>query len=383
MLTLYGSPAFSTARLEKRLARIRAKNPGVSAVSASFVHVVETSRALTGSESQLLVRLLSYGPRQTQPEVQGKTLWVVPRLGTISPWSSKATDIARLCGLSAIARIERGIAWTVAGRVDDEARCARALHDRMTESVLDAARGAAALFAHAKPAPGQLACRCWPRGAPRWSAPTASWAWRWPATRSTTWSTRFAALGRDPTDVELMMFAQANSEHCRHKIFNAEFVIDGEQQPDSLFQMIRSSTEAQPRRRALRLQGQRRGDRGPVAGRFFPDPETRRVPRARSEPVHILMKVETHNHPTAISPYPGASTGSGGEIRDEGATGRGSKPKAGLIGFSVSNLRLPGAEQPWEQRLRQARAHRPARSTSCSTARSAAPPSTTSSVGPP
>ncbi|MCS5638583.1 MAG: phosphoribosylformylglycinamidine synthase, partial [Myxococcota bacterium] len=158
----------------------------------------------------------------------------------------------------------------------------------------------------------------------------------------------FSQMGRNPSDVELMMFAQANSEHCRHKIFNAEWVIDGQPAEHSLFAMIRNSTEKAPDGVLSAYSDNSAVMAGSVATRFMPQPEDHTY-AANSEAVHVLMKVETHNHPTAISPYPGAATGSGGEIRDEGATGRGARPKAGLTGFSVSNLRIPGAEQPWEK----------------------------------
>jgi phosphoribosylformylglycinamidine synthase len=342
MIVLRGSAAFSPGRLARRLARVRAANPGVTAVAASFVHVADVDGELSVDERRVLERLLEYGPRQEAAALAGRTLVVVPRLGTISPWSSKATDIAHVCGLARVRRIERGVIWTVAGEVRDDVALAAALHDRMTETALASLDDAARLFAHHAPRP--LA-----------TVPVAALAQAnvemglaLAPDEIDYLVEAFRALGRDPTDVELMMFAQANSEHCRHKIFNAEFVVDGARQEDSLFRMIRRSTEASPGGVLSAYKDNAAVVEGPVAGRFFPDPDTG-VYGARREPVHMLMKVETHNHPTAISPYPGASTGSGGEIRDEGATGRGAKPKAGLVGFSVSNLRLPGAVQPWEK----------------------------------
>ena len=349
MIELAGAPAFTPARLQKRLASVRVANPGVTALGATFVHFVDASAPLTAEESTVLERLLRYGPRVAPTPIAAPAvrLLVVPRLGTISPWSSKATDIARGCGLTTVRRIERGVWYDVAGKITDARALRAALHDRMTESVLDSAAAAQALFTRADPKPlapvlvineGRAALE---RANARLGLALAADEidYLHDAYRNT--------LQRDPTDVELMMFAQANSEHCRHKIFNADFVIDGERAPLSLFKMIRRSTEASPGGVLSAYRDNASVIEGSPASRFFPDPDTH-VYGAHSEPVHILMKVETHNHPTAISPFAGAATGSGGEIRDEGATGRGSKPKAGLVGFAVSNLRLPGAIRPWE-----------------------------------
>jgi phosphoribosylformylglycinamidine synthase len=349
MLEISGTPAFTAARLEKRLAAVRARNPGVRELAAAFAHFVDTDGPLTPHARDLLERLLRYGPRgaprppQAEPQ---QRLLVVPRLGTISPWSSKATEIARICGLTSVRRIERGIWYTVAGEVRDAAALRRALHDRMTESVLDRTEEAARLFARAEARPlRSVPLRA--GGRPELERANASMGLALSPDEIDYLLDAYATLGRDPTDVELMMFAQANSEHCRHKIFNADFVIDGQAQPRSLFQMIRRSTEQSPGGVLSAYRDNAAVMEGWPGGRFFPDPVTG-VYHAHREPVHVLMKVETHNHPTAISPHPGAATGSGGEIRDEGATGRGAKPKAGLTGFSVSNLRLPGALRPWE-----------------------------------
>ncbi len=347
MLTLEGSPALSPPRLLALLARLRRHNPAVTAVSARFVHLVDVARALDPAELAILERLLLYGPRvEGGPAVVGKARFVVPRLGTVSPWASKATDIARLCGLGAVRRLERGIAFGISGELSDAGALDAALHDRMTESVLSRLEDAARLFQHDAPAPlgtvnlarGRIALEEADRALGLALAPD----------EIDYLLDAFRGLGRDPTDVELMMFAQANSEHCRHKIFNAELVIDGTPMTDSLFRMIRRSTEASPAGVLSAYKDNAAVFAGPDAARFFPDPTTR-VYGARVEPVHVLCKVETHNHPTAISPFAGAATGSGGEIRDEGATGRGAKPKAGLVGFSVSDLRIPGAERPWER----------------------------------
>ncbi len=351
MLVLIGSPALSRARLDKRLAALREKNPRVCAASALFVHWIDLAGELTERERHKLEQLLRYGPRAPMPQAPqpGRELWVVPRFGTISPWSSKATDIARLCGLAQVKRIERGVAWTIAGPIDDEPALSRALHDRMTESVITGpspAEAAARLFEHAAPRPFATVPVL---GEGRAALERANRALGLALAEDEIdyLVAGFRELGRDPSDVELMMFAQANSEHCRHKIFNAEFTIDGRPQPDSLFRMIRRSTEASPQGVLSAYRDNAAVIAGASAGRFAPDPDTGEY-RSVHEPMPILIKVETHNHPTAISPYPGAATGSGGEIRDEGATGRGGKPKAALTGFSVSNLRLPGALRPWE-----------------------------------
>jgi phosphoribosylformylglycinamidine synthase len=350
MLEIAGASAFTPARLQKRLAAVRVRNPGVTVLSATFAHFVDADGALADTEREVLGRLLTYGPRATPggaPTAAARRLLVVPRLGTISPWSSKATDIARICGLARVRRIERGIWYGVTGDVADEAALRRALHDRMTESVLATSDEAAGLFAKAAPRPlAKVALGADGRGA--LARANAALGLALAPDEIDYLVDAYATLGRDPTDVELMMFAQANSEHCRHKIFNADWVLDGAPQALSLFKMIRRSTEQSPGGVLSAYKDNAAVIEGSVGGRFFADPATR-IYGAHSEPVHVLMKVETHNHPTAISPFPGAATGSGGEIRDEGATGRGAKPKAGLTGFSVSNLRLPGAVREWER----------------------------------
>jgi phosphoribosylformylglycinamidine synthase len=347
MIVIAGKAALSAGRLEKRLAKIKAHNPEVSALQARFVHFVDVAGgALDDAARRVLDRLLEYGPRDAISEVTGSEFFVVPRLGTISPWASKATDIAHICGLPQVRRIERGIAYVVAGQIRDEAALLAPLHDRMTESVLLREREAEALFLRAEPKPlcsidllanGRAAIEAANRALGLALAPD----------EIEYLEQSYRALQRNPSDVELMMFAQANSEHCRHKIFNADFIIDGEKQALSLFKMIRQSTAASPGGVLSAYHDNAAVIEGHTAGRFFPNPETGAY-RASVEAQHILLKVETHNHPTAISPHPGAATGAGGEIRDEGATGRGSKPKVGLTGFSVSNLRLPEAIRPWE-----------------------------------
>ncbi len=347
MLVLRGAPAFTPARLAKRLGKIQARNPSLRDAVAEFVHFADIAEPLAEGETRVLDRLLHYGPRVQTRALQGRRLLVVPRIGTISPWSSKATDVAHNCGLAKVRRIERGIWYTVAGAMTNEAALRAAIHDRMTESVLEREEDAARLFHHEEPRPLSTVDVLGSGRAAIESA-NASMGLALAPDEIDYLVDNFRALGRNPTDVELMMFAQANSEHCRHKIFNADFIIDGKKQASSLFKMIRRSTEASPAGVLSAYSDNAAVMVGPEAGLFFPDPRTG-VYGFHREPVGILMKVETHNHPTAISPYPGAATGSGGEIRDEGATGRGSKPKAGLTGFSVSNLRLPGAGRPWER----------------------------------
>ncbi len=350
MLVLRGSPALSPFRLDKRLAQLREQVPAVSHLYAEFIHFADLETPLTEAERTVLDKLLTYGPHISAEEPAGRLLLVVPRLGTISPWASKATDIAHNCGLSNIRRLERGIAYyvTATGTLSDTewAEVAALLHDRMTESVLDAIDEAAGLFIAAEP--GALrSVDILGGGRAALEQANKVWGLALAADEIDYLVENFRALGRNPHDVELMMFAQANSEHCRHKIFNADWVIDGQPQEKSLFGMIRNTFHKSPAGILSAYKDNAAVIEGPTAGRFYPVPGSNEY-AYHQEPVAILMKVETHNHPTAISPFPGAATGSGGEIRDEGATGRGSKPKAGLTGFSVSNLRIPGFEQPWE-----------------------------------
>jgi phosphoribosylformylglycinamidine synthase len=351
MRVFSGSLALSPAKLAKRLTSLQQHNPRIRGLAAHYVHFVHEGAPLSAADADKLEQLLRYGPHSAPLSgASDLTLWVVPRLGTISPWSSKATDIARLCGLSQVQRIERGVAFRLRGEVDDLRLLKHGLHDRMTESVLDQAeyaRAAELMFARAEPQPlSTVPVLAEGRAALERANLKLGLAL---AEDEIDYLVRgFGELGRDPTDVELMMFAQANSEHCRHKIFNADFVVDGVAQSDSLFKMIRRSTEAHPEGVLSAYRDNAAVIEGSLAGRWAPASEGGEY-RATREPMHMLLKVETHNHPTAISPFPGASTGSGGEIRDEGATGRGSKPKAGLVGFSVSNLRLPGVPRPWER----------------------------------
>jgi phosphoribosylformylglycinamidine synthase len=350
MLIIPGAPALSRFRLEKLLESVRAACPRIASLSAQFVHFVDVESALTEAQTGVLERLLTYGPTRKQQVTGGTLVLSVPRFGTISPWSSKATDIAHNCGLENVYRIERGVAYRVAAEPppagDELADVAACLYDRMTESVVYDMDQAGRLFEHHEPVPMSEVDL---RGGGREALVKANVALGLALSEDEIdyLLEHFTREGRNPTDAELMMFAQANSEHCRHKIFNADWIVDGEAKPRSLFQMIKNTYAVSPAGVLSAYTDNAAVMEGWRSRRFYPDPVSGRY-AYHDEDVHILMKVETHNHPTAISPFPGAATGSGGEIRDEGATGTGAKPKAGLTGFSVSHLKIPGYRQPWE-----------------------------------
>ncbi len=352
MFTLRGGPALSTFRLQRLFVALVARAPGLRALHADHLHLVDVARPPDQQSLGRLQALLSYAP--PSPPRSGPCVVVVPRLGTVSGWSSKATDIAHNCGLAAVHRIERATVYHFDCDAIDLTAVAPLLHDRMTESVLAGIDEAAACFGTAPPAPLSRV-DVLGGGAPALRAANVALGLALADDEIGYLVAAFVGLGRNPTDAELMMFAQANSEHCRHKIFNASWTIDGDEQPRSLFAMIRNTT-------AIALAANPSGPgavrsayhdnaavtEGWPARRLFPDASGQWRYTA-AHPLHLLMKVETHNHPTAISPFPGAATGSGGEIRDEGAVGRGGKPKAGLCGFSVSHLRVPDQElEPWE-----------------------------------
>ena len=346
MLILPGSPALSEFRKDKLLESL----PGVTALGARFVHFVETSAELDVRARDVLEKLLCYGPAGDESMPEGECFLVVPRPGTISSWSSKATEICHNAGLHQVTRVERGIEYRLGYQapLEEEARAlvAGQLHDRMTEAVLSELQAASVLFQHEKPRPlGRVDVLQGGRDALEQANVELGLALA--DDEIDYLLEQFERLGRNPTDAELMMFAQANSEHCRHKIFNADWLIDGEATERSLFGMIRNTHKQSPGQVLSAYSDNSAVMSGSAAERFFAHPDDNRY-QFVDEPVHILMKVETHNHPTAIAPRPGAATGSGGEIRDEGATGRGAKPKAGLTGFSVSNLNIPGFPQPWE-----------------------------------
>ncbi|HWQ39737.1 MAG TPA: phosphoribosylformylglycinamidine synthase [Burkholderiales bacterium] len=351
-LSLRGRNALSDFRLRKLLSALQHAVPAVRGISAEYRHFVELKASLPPRLRAVLERILSYGPVAHRVDRKGRMLLVVPRLGTISPWASKATDIAHSCGLDLVTRIERGVAYYVrtAGNRPladcERARLLPLIHDRMTETVLDSLEAARELFHRHTPRPMSTVDLL---GEGRAALERANRAMGLALSDDEMQYLleSFRCEARNPTDVELMTFAQANSEHCRHKIFNADWAIDGQRQPRSLFAMIRETHRRNPQGTVVAYADNAAVMEGTRVRRFFPDASG--VYGYGEETIHILMKVETHNHPTAISPFPGAATGAGGEIRDEGATGRGARPKAGLTGFSVSHLRIPGYEQPWEK----------------------------------
>ena len=350
MLELRGAPALSPFRFNKLYARLKGSVPEIDHVYAEFMHFADLDGDLSDAEQAILDRLLSYGSSVSVEQPEGVLFLVVPRPGTLSPWSSKATDIVRNCGLRHILRIERGIAYYVRSAkklsLEQRGKIAALLHDRMTEKVFHEMGGAELLFSHDEPRElGRVGILAGGRKA--LMAANRRLGMALADDEVDYLVAAFSDLKRDPTDVELMMFAQANSEHCRHKIFNASWDIDGKNQQKSLFEMIRNTYEMNSEGVLSAYKDNASVIAGSRGGRFFPDSNTG-VYGYNQEDIHILMKVETHNHPTAIAPFSGAATGAGGEIRDEGATGRGSKPKAGLSGFTVSNLNLPGDTQPWE-----------------------------------
>lgn len=356
ILLMRGRAALSPSQAAAALARAREVCTGVATVSTRWIHVVASARELSAAERDQLTHMLDYGPADAirtaagsgagLETVESDSFFIAPRLGTTSPWSSKATDIAHVCGLPVVTRIERATEWRVSGHAIDGAQVGAALSDRMTESVIRRESELEKLV-HSGSQPRPLRTIALGRDAARTlDAASARLGLALAHDEIDYLVARYRELGRDPTDVELMMFAQANSEHCRHKIFNASWTVDDVVQQRSLFQWIRRTTEAAPAGVLSAYEDNAAVIAGVFAERFFPDSDG--VYRGHRESQHILGKVETHNHPTAISPFPGAATGAGGEIRDEGATGRGAKPKAGLVGYTVSNLRIPGLLEPWE-----------------------------------
>lgn len=350
MLILRGAPALSSFRLQKLLLNLQQQVPAVTGVVAEFVHFVDVSAPLDEAQEAVLKQLLTYGPTpDTAVTHEGELFLVGPRVGTISPWASKATDIARNTGLSRVRRIERGVAYYVTGTLAeaDKPALAAVLHDRMVEAVFADFDAVAQLFNKQEPAP-QTTVDILNGGRAALEVANRELGLALAEDEIDYLVESFIGLGRNPVDVELMMFAQANSEHCRHKIFNATWTIDGEDQPRSLFKMIKNTNEVGGDNVLSAYADNAAVVVGAEGGRFYPEPGSKAY-GYHQEPIHLLMKVETHNHPTAISPFSGAGTGAGGEIRDEGAVGRGSKPKVGLTGFTVSNLQIPDFVQPWEQ----------------------------------
>ncbi len=351
MEILRGSPALSGFRTQALVRRAQQQQLPLTALDTEYVHFVALNADLEADSRNTLIQLLDSPAQGITPAPDSIQVVVTPRPGTLSPWSTKATDIAHNCGLHQVKRIERGICYYLSFSTtpsDDELNAVKALlHDRMTEVTLNELSSASCLFTQAEPAP-VTAVDIMNGGREALADANRTMGLALAEDEIDYLYDGFMKLGRNPNDIELYMFAQANSEHCRHKIFNADWTIDGVEQPKSLFKMIKNTFEQVPDQVLSAYKDNAAVMTGSKAGRFFAHAESGEY-RYHQEDIHILMKVETHNHPTAIAPYAGAATGSGGEIRDEGATGRGSKPKAGLVGFSVSNLKIPGYVRPWEQ----------------------------------
>ena len=352
VLPLRGVTALSDFRVEKLLQKAAALGLPEVKLKSEFWYFVGSEKALDAATVEKLQALLAAQSVEQTPEArEGLHLFLVtPRLGTISPWASKATNIAENCGLEGIERIERGMAVWLEGRLNDEQKqqWAALLHDRMTESVLPDFQTASKLFHHLK---SETFSTVDVLGGGKEALVKANteMGLALSADEIVYLVENYQVLQRNPSDVELMMFAQANSEHCRHKIFNADFILNGEKQPKSLFGMIRDTHNAHPEGTVVAYKDNSSVIEGAKIERFYPNAAENQGYRFHEEDTHIIMKVETHNHPTAIAPFAGAATGAGGEIRDEGATGKGSRPKAGLTGFTVSNLNIPDLKQPWEQ----------------------------------
>ena len=348
---LRGASALSLFRIQKLAQKAAALGLPQAEIASEYWYFVSSPAPLDAAQTEKLQALLS-AVRVDTPAAEQSLFLITPRIGTISPWSSKATDIAHNCGLTDVERIERGLAVYVSGSLHDHdkerAQWASLLHDRMTESVLPDFQSAEQLFAaHEDQSFDTVDVLGGGRAA--LEAADKSMGLALSSDEMDYLLENYRALNRNPSDVELMMFAQANSEHCRHKIFNADFILNGEKQEKSLFRMIRDTHEASPQGTVVAYKDNSSVIEGAEIERFYPNADQGQAYGFHKENTHIIMKVETHNHPTAIAPFAGAATGAGGEIRDEGATGRGSRPKAGLTGFTTSNLQIPGFRQPWEQ----------------------------------
>lgn len=348
MQIIWGNPAHSQYRLQKLFHKIQ-EQCSITSIRSQYLYAVDLNEgaiALSEDELSKLRTLLNGVPEEISGELDESACIVVPRLGTISPWASKATDITHTCGIEAIHRVERGIVYFIEG-VKDRSMVETMLHDRMMEQVFHELSALEGLFSHQSPKPYQTV-DILAGGHEALVKANSEMGLALSEDEIDYLVSSFKGLNRNPVDAELMMFAQANSEHCRHKIFNADWTIDGQDKPNSLFGMIRNTYQKNPEGVLSAYSDNAAVVAGSKATRFFPAPGSNQY-QYTEENVHFQIKVETHNHPTAISPWPGAATGSGGEIRDEGATGRGSKPKAGLTGFTVSNLNIPGFKQPWER----------------------------------
>ncbi|WP_314309531.1 phosphoribosylformylglycinamidine synthase [Kingella denitrificans] len=346
---LRGASALSLFRIQKLAQKAAALGLPQAEIASEYWYFVSSPAPLDAAQTEKLQALLS-AVRVDTPAAGQSLFLITPRIGTISPWSSKATDIAHNCGLDGVERIERGMAVSISGSLhgNERTQWASLLHDRMTESVLPDFQSAEKLFAaHEDQSFDTVDVLGGGRAA--LEAADKNMGLALSSDEIDYLVENYRALNRNPSDVELMMFAQANSEHCRHKIFNADFILNGEKQPKSLFRMIRDTHEASPQGTVVAYKDNSSVIEGAEIERFYPNADQGQAYGFHKENTHIIMKVETHNHPTAIAPFAGAATGAGGEIRDEGATGRGSRPKAGLTGFTTSNLQIPGFRQPWEQ----------------------------------
>ncbi len=350
--SLRGSPALSQFRLDKLHQTLASNTPNVAHIYADFMHFIFSETALAPTQTNTLEQVLSYGPTAQVETPTGELLLVIPRLGTVSPWASRATDIAKNCGLTNLLRIERGIAFYVSTKNGEPLTSAEKtslyanIHDRMTETIVLQLDDAQKLYHQDQPVPLNT-IDVLGQGQSALTTANSEMGLALSDDEVDYLVDHFTKIKRNPTDVELMMFAQANSEHCRHKIFNADWVIDGVAQDNSLFGMIRNTHKLNPGHTVVAYSDNSSIVAAQKTKRFYP--KDKGEYHFTEENMHYLMKVETHNHPTAISPFAGAATGAGGEIRDEGATGSGSKPKAGLTGFSVSNLNIPNFIQPWER----------------------------------
>jgi len=350
MIILSGASSLSAFRRQKLLANLQRRVASITSVVAEYVHFAEVDGLLSDQDYVTLTALMAYGPSEQKVPTEGALLLVLPRPGTISPWSSKATDIAHNCGLQNIVRVERGVAYYVQSDCElteqQSGLLAELLSDRMVETVVTDLQQAEMLFTHHQPrALAQVDILA--EGSSALKLANVELGLALADDEIDYLVASFEGLRRNPSDAELMMFAQANSEHCRHKIFNASWTVDGVDEERSLFAMIRNTNSVNGENVLSAYSDNAAVVAGTKGGRFYPDPVSKEYGYTQ-EPVHLLMKVETHNHPTAIAPYSGAGTGSGGEIRDEGAVGRGSKPKVGMVGFTVSNLQIPNYIQPWE-----------------------------------
>lgn len=341
-----GIDALSAFRQKQLLHQLQNLDGRITNVAAEYIHFVNVNKKLNASDEVTLKKLLSYGSPFTGTTSK-QTIVVIPRVGTISPWSSKATDIAHNSGLTTVERIERGVAYYLTGRGEiDLEPLSSLLHDKMVETVIYDTADAVILFKETKPETFE-AINILESGKGNLTKANQVLGLALAPDEIDYLFQVYSTIGRNPSDAELVMFSVVNSEHCRHKIFNADWVVDGQKQSKSLFKKIRNTHEKHADNILSAYSDNAAVLQGPTVDRFYPNAQTKSY-QTQSETANLVIKVETHNHPTAVAPFPGAATGSGGEIRDEGATGRGAKPKMGLTGFSVSNLHIPNFTQPWE-----------------------------------